>query len=578
MPQGDPRGYKWLTIEDFTPGIITNAQTVFALGEGFRGIPGKQLGQAQQARGCIALPGGGLAPLPGIYIPPWNDGVPNIAPLRPVGPFGTESLISGFFVGGKIFDNTVNGGLAADELIICQENFDTGTNEATFWIDAYTVSNVGGGGTGLGNLGSDAGPPIGLPLWTTMTGGQTRANSDPTQVGSPCWALEYWFRGEPTGFPTGHGLTFLICYPDPTAPSTAGYSPYQLAGVETGNPGPIILHQNRIIQAGLFAAPWGSVQRDWWTAEQLNYTDPPNSLALGAQEEVFVQENPTGYATWGSQSASELFLVKNNGGGLIISGDLNAPTVTALPGVTPTYGISCRGASTPIGFVYAVNNRGIWSWNGSNTSQKISNQLDDNSFIVEALPELFAGPTVQIIQWGDWIITSNDWLFDTNTGGWWQLPGGFTQNPHIWYGTSFDGDKLYACLPIPQADSMIDMYARSTPSQSFTWTSYPMRPPDVEKDKMLVVREVVVRAQGEGTVTIGVYANGSSSTYSPDNELVFDGSEISITPAMKLMTGGQPAEDIVISILSEAQTDGPAPIVYSVSIGYEELPAMVSAP
>jgi hypothetical protein len=574
VPPGDIRNYKWLTIEDFTPGIITNLQMVYPVNTGAsRGVPGKQLGQAQAAVGCIALPNGGLAPLPGIYTPPWNGGSPVIPPLHGL---GTENMIAGFFVGGKIFDNGVNGGFASDELIVNQMNFDGTT--ANFWLDSYRVSNIGSGGTGVNNIYANTGAAIGTPVWTTMTGGLTRANAVATDVGNPCWAVEFWFRAG-----SGQGSKCMFLYPDPTNYGTGGFVPYQLYGGTPagGIPGPFILHQNRIIQAELFGALWGSSQRDWWTAELLNYTDPPNGVAFGIQQEVFVQEDPSGYAAWGSQSASELFLVKNEGGGVVISGDLNSPTVTALPGVTPTAGIACRGASTPIGFVYAVNERGLWVWNGSNTSQKISNQLDDASFTPGegfGLHPLFAGPSVQIIQWGDWILASNDWLYDTNTGGWWQLPPGHEQSPHIWYGTSYDGDKLYACLPIPTTNSMIDMYARSTPSTSYTWTSYPMRPPDVGKDKMLVAREVVVRAMGDGIVEIGVFSDAFSPTYSPSNILTFETTQDNSTPSMQLITGGVPAQDIVISIFSEAASTGPAPIVYSVAIGYEELDAMVSAP
>ena len=57
------------------------------------------------------------------------------------------------------------------------------------------------------------------------------------------------------------------------------------------------------------------------------------------------------HGAWGSISASELFLVRHSGGGYVISGDLNSPTVTRLPGVTSTNGIVQVAGQTPIGLV-----------------------------------------------------------------------------------------------------------------------------------------------------------------------------------------------------------------------------------
>ena len=67
----------------------------------------------------------------------------------------------------------------------------------------------------------------------------------------------------------------------------------------------------------------------------------------GAVREVFVQENPFGYGAWGSISASELFLVKNRQGGVVIQGDLNSPTVTSRCPASPSYGVMSRGGSRP---------------------------------------------------------------------------------------------------------------------------------------------------------------------------------------------------------------------------------------
>jgi len=327
--------------------------------------------------------------------------------------------------------------------------------------------------------------------------------------------------------------------------------------------------------------------------EMWTYTDPPNGLALLDSIEVFVQEDPNGYGAWGSQSASELFLVKNRIGGVVISGDLNSPTVTVLPGVTPTYGLMSRGASTSIGFVYASQDRGLWAWNGGNTSQKISENLDDNFMLngevagpTPTVP-IERGPVVDIHRWGDWIVCTNDWLFDTNLGGWWKLPTGTLgdgQN-HQWFQSSSDGNTLYAAYAVPSASCAIDVYTRIntsgnvTPSSTFSWESYPIRPPTVTKNRNIDIREVTVRAQGKGTVTVALTGlqGATGGVVSPSSTLTFETTPDITQPSVQRITGGLNAQDVQIALTSTAESTGAAPIIYSVAIGYTETPAKVSA-
>jgi hypothetical protein len=280
-----------------------------------------------------------------------------------------------------------------------------------------------------------------------------------------------------------------------------------------------------------------------------------------------------------------LFLVKNRIGGVVIQGDLNSPTVTVLPGVQPTYGLMSRGASTSIGFVYPSNDRGMWAWNGSNTATKISEQLEDNFFSNPSINSLGIerGPTVDIHRWGDWIIVTNDYLFDTNTGGWWKMPNGTLgsiSSPvgHQWYQSSSDGDTLYAAYPIPTSSVAIDCYSRLAPVTTYLWESYPMRPPNADKNRNIDIREVVVRAQGDGTVTINLTGLQGTTTgvQSPSATLTFETTPDQTQPSMQRITGGMTAQDVQIEIESGGAGGAAAPIVYSVAIGYVETPAKVS--
>ena len=83
------------------------------------------------------------------------------------------------------------------------------------------------------------------------------------------------------------------------------------------------VHQSRIVNAVGISYDWpGS---SFSVNEQICFTDPPNSTTYGAQNEVFVAEEPYGYGAWGSISAGELFMAKQRGGGLIVSGDIFSP-------------------------------------------------------------------------------------------------------------------------------------------------------------------------------------------------------------------------------------------------------------
>lgn len=177
------------------------------------------------------------------------------------------------------------------------------------------------------------------------------------------------------------------------------------------------------------------------------------------------------------------------------------------------------------------------------------------------------GPTVDVVGWGDWIVTSNDWLYDTNLGGWWKLNPSFS---HAFYGVSYDGNNLYAAAVEPTAEVAIERYNRTVPSTSYNWLSYPIRLPQGSKDHNYSVQEVVVRAQGQGTVQITVTGiPGSTFAASPSDTLTFTTTD---QPSMQIMRSGIVAQDVTIEITSTGDpiSGSPAPIVYSVALGYSE--------
>ena len=470
-----------------------------------------------------------------------------------------------------------------------------------------------------------------------MTGDTTRASGFLYPLDTPSGALnpiEESFYGTPTlamgwwrNLGISEGQTFI--YPDPSNPPYPVLNP---SGASPVNPYPfttlfsdnqiltfdgtnygvtdyslvsglydIVCHQNRII--GLRAIPqnWGALGPVVYANELFDYPDPPGGLALPlytaddgstqyrtVQDEVFVQEHPFGHGAWGSISASELFLVKHNGGGYVIMGDLNAPTVIRLPGVTSTYGMMSRTADTPIGLVYASRDRGLWAWNGGNTSAKISTVLEDSSFATNTSTvdniQFIHGPEVDCRPWGDWLVASNNWLMNTGTGSWWQLPYTTYDSTgdarklegYTWYGTSADGRYLYAAeqfqygIVPTQSTAYIDVFDRLTPSNAYSWTSYAIRPPDLYQNRVMDITEVAIRAQGSGTIQITLTGPGgdSGTRMSPNNTVIFD--LLTQPDIMRRRTSVKNADDIIIEVIATGSAGLPAPILYSISIGYSE--------
>jgi len=125
---------------------------------------------------------------------------------------------------------------------------------------------------------------------------------------------------------------------------------------------------------------------------------------------------------------------------------------------------------------------------------------------------------------------------------------------------------------------MMDMYGRNEPSPSYTWYSFPMRPPEASKNRMVTIREIVVRAQGEGTIQVIVYDQDNNSV-GPESpiEFMFSVGTDAYKDTMQRSVGGQPCQSFTVSLTSASLDEiSPAPTIWSIAIGYEEMAAMVS--
>lgn len=150
-----------------------------------------------------------------------------------------------------------------------------------------------------------------------------------------------------------------------------------------------------------------------------------NKLAVA--DDVFGEIGTLGVVT-----VDQLLVVKSEGGGVLISGDLDNPSIRRLPYIESTHGLRMKGAQTPIGFVYGSPN-GIFVWAGGEETRKLSRQLDgffwnhtrgDQVFQNPYLTverERMAGSRGRFAFWNGLICVPNNYVYDVETDSWWRL-------------------------------------------------------------------------------------------------------------------------------------------------------------
>jgi hypothetical protein len=182
-----------------------------------------------------------------------------------------------------------------------------------------------------------------------------------------------------------------------------------------------------------------------------------------------------------------------------------------------------------------------------------------------------------VCTYGDWVLISNNWLYDCITNSWWRFEDpSFVQLKY--FGTTGFIPTIYG-LPcvIPAGEATaIYAYAVQTPRNSFSWKSYPILE---SVNRNLLIREVIVRAQGVGTVEITLQGIAGSTSVSSPTTLTFDTNSQPQLLRQVVGGGGVPtfvAADVTVQIVSTGTDGGPAPIIYQVEIGYEDTAALAS--
>lgn len=541
----DRQSWQWLHLEDFTAGVydntfISNADPVLTAPLGAATAAGTWC--------CAALPGGGLGPLPKRV---------RVSTYPTAFPSGVTAL---YIVGQAVTPELTT----PDQEVVLMLEGDDGTTKHYFKaysvITTLTVHTVN---KFLTHTAAHHGRMWGcpFPFYT-----RARSATPTTKPGTPVLIFPSNYDASANGQ--------LWAYPSPTARGTIGAK--TIRGATSAPTGRAFGFANRIVTIGVTSYTWprGSSLA---SAELINFTTPPNSYTYGKQTTVFAAEDPFGYGCVGSISTGELLMVKREGGGVVVNGDVFSPSsVLYLPGIQPTGSLYGKPAATNEGLFYCSEAQGAWLWNGGNVSVKVSRQLRDSFYDVGAA-QLTTNNNIGFYaqRWGKLVVFSNNYVYTTTSQSWWVLypnaTSGDAKTPgrtYFWFNPGVRGFELWASpwkLTASHKDWLC-IFTSLVPAPHYQWESLPIHVVQTA-NHVVDVREIVVRASvptgsaaGALTVTVGSFS--ATVTVSP---------HVPTPYRLHVGTGALGLDDIRITLHGDNTTTGASPpIVHSIDVAYEQ--------
>lgn len=266
---------------------------------------------------------------------------------------------------------------------------------------------------------------------------------------------------------------------------------------------------------------------------------------------------------------NDLLFVRHSGGGYVMRGSPEDPTIISLPGIHSTGGVASIPAITPLGVVYGTA-EGVVAWAGDTESTYVSPQLDgwfwgtgdDNEVSINSSRRRKQALSGRFAYNYPFVYAPNDWVMDIRTGAWFRLVDPATDtNPykHMFFDTNAQG-KVYAARGCYDANNLdvVDLFDPRTRTSSYQWVSQPIYR-SINRD--MDVQEVVVVGQGTGTVTVtllGIDDTEDAQTFQ------FDDDE---RPQRKVQNYKVRASDIIVIIEATGASGGEAPTVHAVNVG-----------
>jgi hypothetical protein len=353
----------------------------------------------------------------------------------------------------------------------------------------------------------------------------------------------------------GSTFNYTIEFPDDQAPTVN--TPYDIFSNAEFLLG-ICCHQGRTV-AQLATAYGQGVNTQTFMGENIIWSNVNDVTAANwnaATPQVFVPENPSGFAFLCSMSANELFAPKVNGG-MFVTGDLFNPTVTTLPMVVGSE-VNHTPAITGAGVIYGNGNSGIWVWGHGDTSNLLSPQMSPTFWLLNDAThidfDVFGGIRYQFARSDEWVLISNNWLYDLNLNSWWRL-----EDPSITQVRMFTTISRFiygsASFYTNAAPTPVSMWERNIPAINYSWQSHPQWD---TIDNLVDVREIAIRAQGKGSVTVTLTGETSTATI-----------QFQINNALPVLVR-QPIriQDSNIAVKLVVDSDTEAPTIHECNLGY----------
>lgn len=557
---------QWLVLDDFSPGIQNKV-----LHTGQLAVPNKGgLGAAveEDTYRCIALPTGGLGPLPMRtfnYLASDFGSIPISANIAKVN-------ISGGQLSGPILDAVGLSGPTQAAFYIAFEYYQAGgvpnpqhkwkVYQFGLWDDPTLVTQIDSVDSVTVNPGTQI-----RGTWFTDYRTQL-VEADESIAGYPVIVYS-WYEG-------GGGnddANIWHMFPSPVTPTAVSILDLNLVNgfippIPTLSVDKTVGHQGRYVgfeQTFYFA---GSATATWSSDEQIYFSNTNLYTLFSTSASAFGYEKMTGFGAVYSTSTDELFCVKHKYGALTVNGPMENPTIVWLPGVTSTGGYSMQACYTPIGVIYGVKDGGVYAWAGGDNSNKISAVLEDDFFECPGLDQYnqYRG---QFAYWDDWIITPNNWLYDYQGQGWWRLED---PDEYTFFLCQRDIVNNYLfTAPVDytaNSDVLIAGFQKTIAAHDYSWKSQPF---SQTMDQSWKIREVVIKAQGVGQVQVTLVNIIGSGLAENHATLIFDFNNDNIATVQRATWDTKGFQEIQMTLVAtgdEEDPSAPAPIIHEVRLGW----------
>lgn len=485
MPPRDD--LQWIELTDFSPGIFSNNNLAGGLNVTSTNLA---LASPTNTVRCRSLPTGGLGPVPRRTFDFSLASVPGAGN-------GYTYYINGLGTWGQVFafpatDTDIDHRI---EVHLPISYTTGGTYDNVFkWVRERIYNNVPTTEVILTDTSTDGVPEQGQYAFLM----KTRMNpADPLEPGQAVMVCVYGGYGQ--------GLRVSAAHPDPATPTAN-------STVEVGDDTTLwrraVAHQGRIA-FGKFINYGRGATTTLSSEENIVWTETNDTALVSTTPAVFVPEVDASITDWASMSANQMVVVKSLGGGYVLQGDLSDVTVVRLPNLmSPDGADTVQGCNTPIGWVYSAGDRGLYVWNGGDSSKPLSPQLDGRSFTDTGGVAFAEGShRGSCDRWMDLLLAPDLWMCDLETRGWWRLDdpddAAFHDTPVCyWSSTKFNSQAVGCRARLDDDDDeLFYIWDYGDLAYSYSWQSHPIW---VSQDKYLTVREGLVALQGSGQVIVTV--------------------------------------------------------------------------